>query len=468
MRIGVALEPPHLDPTAGAAAAIDEVSFLNIFEGLTRIGEDGSVGPGLASAWEVSSDGLRYRFALRDGVLFHDGASFSSADVVYALNRARADGSLNANRAFFAAISEVSEAGPYAVELQLSRADGSLLFNLGQGDAAIVRAGTDAENLTEPVGTGPFRFARWRRGDRIILERNDAYWGAKARIARAEFRIVPEPPAAFAALLAGDVDAFPNFPAPENIALLRRDPRFAIVVGTTEGETILALNNGRAPFDRPDVRRGLAQAVNRRALIDGAMFGFGAPIGSHFAPHHPAYVDLTGRYPHAPDAAAAVLDRAWPLPRREISIAAPPPGYARRGAEIIAGQLRAVGVQARIEPVEWARWLDSVFTQKDYDATVIAHTEPLDIGIYARDEYYFQYKNESFDDVMRRVETATDESERHRLLAEAQRILSDDAANVFLFQIPKIGVWDARLKGLWANAPIQANDLSAVYWEEAS
>ena len=96
--LGAVLEPPHLDPTAGAAAAIDEVVYANLFEGLTRIGRDGAVRPGLAESWTISDDGLVYRFKLREGVLFHDGSNFDSADVVFSLGRAMADDSVNAQR----------------------------------------------------------------------------------------------------------------------------------------------------------------------------------------------------------------------------------------------------------------------------------------------------------------------------------------------------------------------------------
>ncbi|MEL7029840.1 MAG: ABC transporter substrate-binding protein, partial [Pseudomonadota bacterium] len=466
VRIGVALEPPHLDPTAGAAAAIDEVVFLNVFEGLTRIGEDGSVGPGLAESWSVSEDGLAYRFVLREGVVFHDGSAFDAEDVTFTLDRARAEGTLNANRAFFSAIEAVDAIDLFTVELRLSRPDGNLLFNLGQGDAAMVAPESAEENVRTPIGTGPFKFARWRRGDALTLHRFEDYWGRAPALERATFRIIAEPSAGFAALLAGDVDAFPNFPAPENIQLIERNPRFSVVVGTTEGETILAVNNAQAPFDRRSVRQALAHAVDKSALIDGAMFGFGTPIGSHFPPHHPAYVDLAGRYPFAPDEARRLLQGALGGETVRARLMLPPPGYARRSGEIIAAQLRDVGVETEIVPLEWARWLDQVFANKDYDLTIVAHTEPLDIDIYARDDYYFGYSDPAFRELMARLSAETDAPLRKQMYAEAQRALADAAVNVFLFQIPKIGVWDTRLRGLWADAPIQANDLTGVHWVE--
>ena len=131
------------------------------------------------------------------------------------------------------------------------------------------------------------------QGDRVELVKNPDYWGEPAKLEKVTFKFISDPTAAFAAMMAGDIDAFPNYPAPENLAQFEADPRFQVLVGSTEGETILAMNNAREPFDDIRVREAIAHAIDRQAIIDGAMFGYGTPIGSHFAPHHPAYEDLT-------------------------------------------------------------------------------------------------------------------------------------------------------------------------------
>lgn len=463
--LGMVLEPPHLDPTAGAAAAIDEVVYANIFEGLTRIDERGEVRPALAENWTVADDGLAYTFRLRDGVTFHDGTSFDASDVKFALERAMAPDSVNAQKGLFEPIATVETADPLTVVVRLKRPTSAFLFNMGWGDAVVVAPESADENKTRPIGTGPFTFAQWVKGDRVEIARNAAYWGPPAALAGATFKFINDPAAATAALLAGDVDAFANFPAPEALAQFAADPRFAVVIGTTEGETILAINNAVAPLDDLRVRRAISHALDRQAIIDGAMFGYGTPIGSHFAPHHPAYVDLTGRYPHDPEKAKALLAEAGVSGLR-LSIKLPPPSYARRGGEIIAAQLKAVGIEAELIPVEWAQWLEQVFTNKDYQLTIVSHTEPMDIGIYARDDYYFNYRSPEFKAVMSDLAATVDLAEQTELLGRAQRIIAEDAVNGFLFQLAKHGVWDARVQGLWHNSPIQANDLTAVRWAE--
>ncbi|MBL3609086.1 ABC transporter substrate-binding protein [Rhodovulum sulfidophilum] len=463
--IGMVLEPPNLDPTSGAAAAIDEVVYANLFEGLTRFAPDGTVAPGLAASWEANEAATVYTFHLREGVRFHDGTALEAEDVVFTLDRARGPDSTNAQKALFEGIESVAAPDPLTVTVTLARPDGAFPFKMAWGDAVIVAPETAGTEASAPVGTGPFRFERWVHGDRVELLRNPDYWGPAPALARATFKFIPDPNAAFAAMMAGDVDAFPNFPAPETLPQFEADPRFRVIVGTTEGETILALNNRRPPLDNIRVREAIAHAVNRQDIIDGAMFGYGTPIGTHFAPHHPDYVDLTDLSRHDPKKARALLAEAGQTDLT-LRLALPPPSYARRGGEIVASELRAVGIETEIVNLEWAQWLDQIFRRHDFDLTIVSHTEPMDIGIYARPDYYFGYDRPDFPALMDRLAGATDPAERSEILKAAQRMIAEDYVNVYLFQLAKTGVANAKLEGLWENAPTQANDLTAVHWTD--
>ena len=464
--LGMQLEPPMLDPTGGAAAAIDEVVYANIFEGLTRFASDGSIVAGLASDWEISEDGLVYTFNLREGVSFHDGASFDASDVVYSLTRARAEDSTNAQKALFADISEVGAVDSNTVRVRLSKPNGNMLFNLAWGDAIIVDPASAGDNATNPVGTGPFVFSNWAKGDSISIVKNAEYWGEPAKLEKATFKFISDPTAAFAAMMAEDIDAFPAFPAPENLLQFDADPRFEVLIGSTEGETILSTNNKMPPFDNPLVRKAMAHAIDRQAIIDGAMFGYGTPIGTHFAPHNPAYVDLTGESDFDPEKAKMLLAEAGFADGFTTTLKLPPPSYARRGGEIIAAQLREVGIETEISNLEWAQWLEQVFKGKDFGLTIVSHTEPMDIGIYARPDYYFQYESADFNAIMEKLNDTTDPDMRTSLMQDAQKQIAGDNVNGYLFQLAKTGVSNAKLKGLWQNSPTQANDLTAVFWEE--
>lgn len=464
--IGQQLEPPNLDPTSAAAQAIDQVLYLNVFEGLTRFRADGSIAPLLAESWDISDDGLTYAFALHDGVTFHDGSAMDAEDVKFSLDRARAEDSTNAQKALFEGIAEVRAVDPLTVEVTLGAPDGNFLFNLAWGDAVIVAPESIGEIASNPVGTGPYVFTEWVQGDRIELTRNPDYWGDEPAIEKATFKFISDPTAAFASVMAGDVDAFTGFPAPENLPQFEADPRFQVLVGSTEGETILSTNNGMPPFDDPKVREALAHAIDRQAIIDGAMFGYGTPIGTHFAPHHPDYVDLTSMSAHDPELAKSLLAEAGYPDGFSTTLKLPPPSYARRGGEIVASQLRAVGIETEISNLEWAQWLEEVFRGKDYGLTIVSHTEPYDIGIYARPDYYFQYDSAEFRAIHDELKAETDPSGRTELVQAAQRRIAEDRVNVYLFQLAQLSVAKAELRGLWKNAPAAATDLAAISWAE--
>lgn len=462
--VAIQLEPPNLDPTGGAAQAIDSVLYANVFEGLTRFDADGAIIRGLAQSWDISDDGLVYTFNLAAGVTFHDGTALDAEDVKFSLDRARAEDSTNAQKALFAGITDVTVVDPLTVQVTLDQPNGNFLFNMAWGDAVIV-APESIENIaSKPIGTGPFTFTDWVQGDRLELTRNPDYWGPAPALERATFRFIADPTAAFAAVMAEDVDAFIGFPAPENLPQFEADPRFQVLVGNTEGETILSTNNKMPPLDDVRVRKAIAHAIDRQAIIDGAMFGLGTPIGTHFAPHNPDYVDLLANSQHDPDLARELLAEAGYPDGFTTTLKLPPPSYARRGGEIIASQLRNVGIETEITNLEWAQWIEEVFTNKDFGLSIVSHTEPMDIGIYANPDYYFQYDNPDFQALMETLNATTDPAARSDLLGQAQTIISEDYVNGYLFELAVATVAKSGIEGLWVNQPTAAVDLTGVSW----
>ena len=142
----------------------------------------------------------------------------------------------------------------------------------------------------------------------------------------------------------------------------------------------------------------------------------------------------------------------------------PPPSYARRGGEIIASQLREIGIETEVSNLEWAQWIEEVFTNKDFGLSIVSHTEPMDIGIYANPEYYFQYDNPDFQALMEELNATTDPAGRSALLARAQTIISEEYVNGYLFELAVATVAKAGINGLWVNQPTAAVDLSGVSW----
>nr|CAD6407344.1 ABC transporter substrate-binding protein [Rhizobium sp. Q54] len=467
--IGMSVEPTGLDPTIAAPVAIGQVTWQNIFEGLTTVDRTGKVQPQLAESWEISSDGLTYTFKLRSGVTFHDGEVFDSSVARFAIDRARGETSVNPQKRYFQTITSIETPDPQTLVLKLSKPTGSLLYWLAWPSSSIVGTRSAENNKTTPVGTGPFRFVSWAKGDRVELARNPDYWNKQgaARLERAVFRFMSEPQAQAAALQAGDIDAFPEFAAPELIQSFEGHERLVTVIGNTELKVVAGMNNARKPFDDKRVRQALMMAIDRNTLIEGAWSGFGTPIGSHYTPNDPGYVDLTGTYPYDPEKAKALLAEAGYGNGLAFTIKAPQMAYAQRSSQIMQAMFAEIGVTMNIETTEFpAKWVSDVFKGADYEMTIVAHAEPMDIDIYARDPYYFNYGNPDFNAVLDKVQLTSDAAEQAVHYGEAQKILAGDVPALYLFVMPKLGVWDRKLKGLWENEPIPSNVLTEVYWEE--
>ena len=462
--LAMVLEPPGLDPTTAPAAAIGEIVHYNILEGLTKVNVDGSVTPLLADSWTVTPDGKTYSFKLKRGIKFQDGEPFDAAAVKFSFERAKAEGSTNkAKKAVFDNISSIATPDPYTVILVLNNADATIPFRLGENTAVILSPKSAATTATKPIGTGPYLFDNWRKGQSVTLVKWPGYRNPAAiKISKVTFRFINDPAAQVAALLAGDVDGMPRFNA--NPKQFEADKRFTVEFGDTAGKGIMTINNKRKPLDDVRVRRALAYAVDRKAFIDGALDGLGKPIGSHFAPTDAGYVDLTKVYPYDPQKARALLKEAGIATPLHLTLTLPPPAYARRGGEIIAAQLAKVGVDVKIENVEWAQWLSGAF-KGNFDLTIINHVEPLDYMQYTNPNYYWGYDSKEFRDLAAKHAAAGSVRERSEYWVTMQKKLAEDAVNVFIFNPAQVAVSKRGLKGLWASSPIFANDVAAIHWQ---
>lgn len=461
--LAMALEPsPGLDPTGGAASSIAEVSLYNIYETLTKINPDGSVAPLLAESWEVSPDLTTYTFKLKRGVKFHNGEPFNAQAVKFSFDRAGGEKSTNKDKRTFANLS-TQVVDENTVVILTKEIDPDFPFLLGQATAIIVEPKSAETNATRPVGTGPFRLENWVRGSSITLARWDGYRNAGAvKLKRATFRFIADPAAQVAALMAGDVDAFPRV-TPRSVEQFKGNNRFQVVVSGSRAKTILAMNNKKKPLDDLRVRRAIAAAIDRKAVIQGAGDGYGAAIGAHYPPSAPGYVDVTAVNPYNPDKARALLKEAG-VNNLELTITLPPPPYARQGGEVIASQLSKVGINAKLQNVEWAQWLSNVYGNKNYDMTIISHVEPFDLGNFAKPDYYWNYNSTKFNDLYNKYKSSARPQDRSKLLADIQRVLAEESPHAFLYQPQWVTVANRNVRGLWTNMPIFVNDLSTMSW----
>ncbi|PWW62748.1 ABC transporter substrate-binding protein [Actinokineospora spheciospongiae] len=426
------LEPVSLNPFATSGVAVDQLLLDNVYEGLVSAdtADGDKIVPRLATSHEVSPDGLSYTFTLTPDAKFHDGSALTSADVVWSLQQQIAPGSKGLRAAEFASVAAVSAPDPTTVKVDLKQRDTFLLWNLTQRGGIVYKKDTDFATLdAEENGSGPYTIANWNRGADITLARNDAYWGAKPKNAKVVLHYIPEPSAANNAQTTGQTDV----QTAADATLLQpftANPGFTVLRGTTTDKFTLALNNKRAPFDNPDVRHAFRQAINKEDVI--AAYGAGIPIGGPVPPQDPWYTDLTGTDAHNPEGAKALLAKAGHAGGLAVTLDIPNV-YPRAIADVLVSNLKQVGVTLTVRQVEFPTWLTRVFTNHDYELSIVDHAEARDIGNYAKPDYYFGYDNKQVQADYAAARAAASDGERDELLRKVAKQASDDAATDWLF-----------------------------------
>jgi len=461
-------EPPGLDPTGNTAAAIDRVVFSNIFEGLIKVNSKGEFIPGLATKWAVSPCGKTYTFRLRQGVKFHDGEPFNAWVAQWNIERAKDNSTTNPHPEYFRGIVKIDIPDEYTLKLTLKDVDALFIAHMAEGDAVMLSMKGYEKTKSHPIGTGPFKFIKWIRGDRVEMVRFNGYWDPELPyLDKVTFKFIGDASAQIAALKAGDIDVIGYIAAPESAMELSRDKRFKVFSGTTTGEVIMSTNNKAKPFDNKLVRQAMAYAIDRQVVVDLVMFGYGTPIGSHWSPSTPYYVDLTGKFPYNPNKAKELLKKAGYPNGFGATIKLPAIySYSKRAGEVIADMLGKVGIKLKIEIVEWGQWIERIFKKKEYQLTMIGHVEAWDIGIYANPQYYFQYDSQEFRDAYAKALKAPNEAEKPKWFGQCQEIIAEDAVNGYMFSAPSLPVLKASVMGWWENYPTIALDCTQVWWKK--
>lgn len=463
--VGLTGEPTNLDFTTTSGSAIPQLLMNNVYEGLVTIDQDGEVQPQLARSWEVSGDRTVYTFTLHDGVTFSDGSAFTADDVVASIGRVQDDWTLSLSSKMD--VVESAEAvSDTEVVVTLRHPSNAWLFDMGTSVGAMFPDDLSADLATETVGTGPYTVTEVATGQHVTLTARDDYWGEAPALDEITVRYFADANAQANAVRAGDVDMAYNLQAPDLIAGLEQDERLQVIDGTSTGEVLLALNNAAPPFDDLRVRRAIMYAIDRQAVLDTAWAGHGELIGSMVPPTDPYYQDLTDAYPYDPDRARELLEEAG-VEDLSITFDVPTRPYAEAVAQVVVSQLADVGIDATIVPAEFpAVWLDKVFTEHDYQMSVILHTEARDLlTIFGDPGYYIGYDNPRLAEVAEDADQGSPD-EYVAGMQEVARMIVDDAASDPLFLFPNTVVADAALEGVAANATTESMDLTGLRWSD--
>jgi peptide/nickel transport system substrate-binding protein len=466
LMIAQGVEPPGLDPTTATSTAIPRVVYSNVLEGLLKMDRSGKIVLALAKDYKISKDGKEYTFILKKGVKFHDGKPFDAEDVKFTFERlmdVQKTGTVHPE--YYKDIDLVQVIDSHTVKIKLKNVNSMFLFNLARGDSIIVNKQAVDRLKNAPVGTGPFKFVEWVRGDHVTLAKfEDYHRKGIPYLDKVTFKFIGDPSAQIASLKAGDIDVIAYDVSPENALLLEKDPRFRVFNGYTTTKVILSTNNSRKPFNDVRVRRAMAYAIDRSALIKGAMSGYGIPIGSHMDPGNPYYIDLTSVYTYNPQRAKQLLtDAGYPNGFEAVIKLPERYAYAKRTGEVITDMFSQVGIKLKIELIEWGQWIDRVFKNADYDLTVIGHAEPFDINIYANPNYYFRYNSPKFQEILKKAEMETNPKVRKELYIACQKIITEDAANGFLYVLPSLPTMKKEVMSWWENYPMTVTDVTEVW-----
>jgi len=461
-------EPPGLDMTATPATATSGVIFYNVQEALVKVDRHGKLVPWLAERWHTA-DNRNYTFFLKKGVRFHNGREMKAADVKYCFERALNPETKHPYAKDYEAIGDIIVKDDYTVTFALKSVNASFLQNVARAGSVIYPREAVETMKSAPIGTGPFRFEEWVRGDRVVLVRNpDYYVKGLPKLDRVTYRFITDPNAVLAALKAGDVDVSLFGLGPEHVQDVQKDPRFQVIVGDTTNDVILAMNNSRKPYTDVRVRHAMTHGINKQDVLKGAMFGMGKVLGTNVDPLNPYFVDMSNAMPYDPAKAKKLLAEAgYPNGFETVLKVSPQYYYTVRSGEIIADNLKKIGVNVRIEQIEWGQWLSRVFREADYDLTIIGHAEAWDIKNYANPKYYFRYDSPKFQELFAKSETTVDDKARRDLYVQMQKLMVEDAPVVWLFMHPRLAVAKKGVQGLWKDLPASAADLSEVSWAPA-
>ncbi|WET79739.1 ABC transporter substrate-binding protein [Amycolatopsis sp. QT-25] len=460
LAIGYTAEPANFDFTRTDGAAIPQALLYNVYEGLVKLDADAKIVPLLAESWTVSEDRKTYDFKLRKNAKFSNGAPFTAEDVKFSLMRVKTDWTVSI-KSTMDVVDRVDVVAPDHARVVLTKPGNGWLFSLTSRLGAMFSAGGVADLANRPIGTGPYTVSSRRRGDSIVLKENPAYWGRKPAYSTVVLKYVKDPTALNNALLSNGIDVISAITVPDSIPQFQSDDRFTVVEGTTNSEVTLAFNNARPPLNDVRVRRALSYAIDRKALLDTAWAGRGTLIGSMVPPTDPWYEDLSNAYPFDPAKAKALLVEAG-QPNPSLRLRIPNLPYAVSAAQVVASQLADVGVTVTIEPLDFpAVWLKQVFTDRDYDLSIIQHVEARDIVTFGRPKYYWGYDSEPVQRNLAKADTGTPQ-EQVEAMRQVARRLSEDAAADWLFLFPNVIVAKNKVTGFVRNQVSESFDLTGL------
>jgi peptide/nickel transport system substrate-binding protein len=470
--VGLVAEPVNLDPPQVTDLNSNRVGRRIVETLVTFPDESTQVVSGLAESWTISKDGLQYTFKLRSGIKFHDGTPLNAEAVKFSIERqinpnhpASKLGKYPFANYFFGNVKAVEVLSDERVAFLLSEPRASFLAVLTAPAASIVsptavmKWGPDYPS--HPVGTGPFRFASWDRGQRVVLEKNPSYWKYPVRIDRVIYRPIVEDQARLTELLTGGLDLIVGVPA-DFVDQLEKNPKITLLKQVGAHVWYLGMNNQKKPFDDKRVRQALNYAVNKDAIVNDVLKGTGSASKGPVLPGTWGADGALKPYPYDPDRARKLLAEAGYPNGFTTTLWVPESGSGMQApvamSTVMQSNLKAVGINVSLQTMEWGAYLAKLRTKEQelFALSWMAGTEDPDMVMYPLlhssqwtpvGPNRALYKNARFDALLQQARLTTDQAKRAQLYKEAQRILVDDAPWVFVDHEIQIAALTKRVQG---------------------
>lgn len=468
LTVGIAQDlDDSLDPYQMTAAGTREVMF-NVFEGLVKPDADGNYINAVASDVNISEDGTTYVFTLRDDVVFHNGETCTTDDVLYSFETCAAT---TVNSAVAEALSAITATNVQGNDISFTLSAPNSDFLSYVASVYIVPADYD-QQATQPVGTGPFKFVSRSVQENIILEKHDAYYGEPAHLDKVTYKIYADATALFTALDSGALDLVAHLTIDQVNNLTNG---YQVLEGTMNLVQAMYLNNAVAPFDNELVRQAMCYAVDVDAMMDITAEGHGTKVGSSMYPAFGKYFDasLADAYPYNPDKAKELLAQAGYPDGFSFTVKVPS-NYQPHvdTATVLVEQLSAVGINAEIQLVDWNTWVEDVYGNRNFEATVVGFdSSTLNAsGMLARwvsdnSKNMINFNNADYDAAYAAAQSTADDAEQTAYYKECLQILSDTAANVYLQDLADFVAVHPDLKG-YEFYPLYVIDMSKLYFEQ--
>ena len=458
-----------LDPHGSMSAGTREVLF-NIYEGLVKTGPDGGLIPAVAESYDISKDGLAYTFKLREGVKFHNGAPVTAEDVIYSIQRCIDNAGNTGDSALVSALSAIHDLtaeGEDTVTFRIDKPNLELIYFM---TIAIIPSGYDALD-TVPCGTGPFKFVSRSAQENVIVEKFADYWGTPAAVDKVTFAIHSDPTALVMSIKSGAVDLCPHLTAAQTAQLGKE---YTILEDTMNLVQAVYLNNAVEPLNNVKVRQAMCYAINRQEIMDMVANGHGAAVGSSIYPKLARFFlpELVDYYTYDPAKGKELLAEAGYPNGFDLSIAVVSSYQPHMDtAEVVVEQLRAIGINASVQPMDGATWLNDVYVGRKFQATItgvdaknVTARAMLERFVSDNGKNFINYSDETYDALYAQAQACTDENAQVGIYKQMETRLTETAANLYLQDLADLVAIRSDLTGLQFY-PIYVLDLSTVHYE---